>query len=99
MAKKSTYPYVIARCREAGVHAGRLVSRKGREVVLENSRRIWFWKGAASLSEIAVYGAKYPAECRIGVVVPRTELLEACEILFCQPEGQKMIEGCAPWRA
>lgn len=98
MARKNG-PYVIVRCREAGVHAGEFVSRKGREVTLKNSRRIWYWKGAASLSELAVYGAKFPAECRIGVVVPKTELLEVCEILYCQPAGQDMITGCAPWRA
>ncbi len=96
---KARLPYVIIRCREAGVHAGELVSRKGREVVLKDSRRIWFWKGAASLSELAVYGAKFPAECRFGVVIDRLELMEACEVIHCQPAARKMIEGVAPWRA
>ncbi len=99
MAKVKVGPYVIVRCREAGVHAGELVSRKGREVLLLNARRIWYWKGAASLSELAVYGAKFPSECKFGVPVAKHEVLDACEVIYCQKEGQKMIEGTAPWRA
>ena len=54
MPKKEKY--VIVRTYSAGVHAGTLVSQKGKEVVLMNTRRIWYWKGAASLSEMAVSG-------------------------------------------
>lgn len=100
VAKKvSALPYVIVRCTGAGVHAGHLVSRKGAEVRLKDSRRIWYWKGANSLSELAVYGAKYPTECKFAVVVPTIDLFDACEIIHCQPDGIAMIKGCAPWRA
>ena len=43
--------YVICRTYSAGVFAGYLESRNGQEVVLRNARRIWYWKGAASLSQ------------------------------------------------
>ena len=46
--------YVIVRTHSAGVFAGNLLSRKGKEVVLTNARRLWYWIGAASLSELAV---------------------------------------------
>lgn len=91
--------YVIVRCRNAGVHAGELVSRKGTEVRLANSRRIWYWSGAASLSELAVYGAKNTAQCKFGVLLPTIDVLDACEIIACQPEGESMIRGQAEWRA
>jgi hypothetical protein len=35
--------YVIVRCRDAGVHAGILESHEGRECVINNSRRLWYW--------------------------------------------------------
>jgi hypothetical protein len=92
-------PYVIVRCRDAGVHAGTLVSNKGRTVVLEKSTRIWHWSGAASLSELAVFGAKHPDKCKFGVKVPHITLLEACEIIMCSPKGEKMIKETTPWRA
>jgi len=42
--------YVIVRTHSAGVFAGELKSRNGKEVDLNNARRLWYWYGAASLS-------------------------------------------------
>ena len=91
--------YVIVRCRNAGVHAGEYVSHNGQEVILANARRIWYWKGAASLSEVAVRGCKNPSECRISVVVSKITLTEACEIIECLPEGEKFLREVTPWQA
>jgi hypothetical protein len=93
-------PYVIARCNGAGVHAGEMVSSDGKgRVVLRNSRRIWYWDGAASLSEIAVYGASKPGKCRFAAKVEKTEVLDCKEIIYCQQAGRKMIEEQPEWRA
>jgi hypothetical protein len=101
--KSARRPYVIVRAYGAGVHAGELVSIKenahGATVVLANARRIWSWAGAASLSELAVYGSKKPAECRIAVQLPRVVVLDAKEIDYTQPEGEKFLREVAPWRA
>jgi hypothetical protein len=92
-------PYVIIRCRDAGVHAGELVARKGREVVLANSRRLWYWTGAASLSELSVYGSRNPGGCKFAACIGKIELLEACEVIYTQPAGEKMIREQPEWRA
>ena len=42
--------YCIVRTYSAGVFAGYIKSRNGQECTIINSRRIWYWKGAASLS-------------------------------------------------
>ena len=88
--------YVIVRCRDAGVHAGEFVSHPAeRTVVIKNSRRLWYWKGAASLSELAVYGAKNVSECKFGVLDPSEhQLLDACEIIVCQDSAKGMIVKC-----
>ena len=100
MAKKIVKcPYVIIRCTQAGVHAGELVSRKGTEVELKNARRLWYWTGAASLSELAVYGSKNPPNCKFAACVPKHEILDACEVIHCQPAGEKMIREQSEWRA
>lgn len=95
--KKGTY--VIVRTYSAGVFAGTLVARDGREVELKEARRLWYWSGAASLSELATRGVKRPADCKFPVAVKTVYLLEAVEILPVEPAAQKSIEGVKPWEA
>jgi hypothetical protein len=92
-------PYVIVRTYSAGVFAGLLESRKGREVVLRNARRLWFWRGAASLSELAARGTSKPTECKFPVAVDRVTLLEAIEILDCSVAAQASINAVPVWSA
>lgn len=89
-------PYVIIRTYSAGVHAGYLVSRNGKEVELKDSRRIWYWEGAFTLSKLAVDGSSKPEECKFSVVLPRIELTECIEVIYCTPKGQECIEGIEP---
>jgi hypothetical protein len=91
--------YVIVRTFSAGVFAGYLESRNGREVVLTNARRLWYWAGAASLSEMAMCGTKLPSECKFPVAVDRVLLLEAIEILDCTEAAKISIEGVPVWTA
>jgi len=91
--------YVIVRTYSAGVFAGYFESRDGREVVLTNARRIWYWKGAASLSQLAMSGTSCPEECKFPEPVRRVTLLEAIEILDVTEAAKKSIEGVQVWRA
>ena len=91
--------YVIVRTYSAGVFAGTMESRNGQEVVLTNARRLWYWSGAASLSQLAVSGTSKPSECKFPVAVPRVELLQAIEILDVTPEGKNSIESVPVWKA
>ena len=90
--------YVIVRTYSAGVFAGELVSRTDQEVVLANARRLWYWKGAASLSQLATTGTSDPKGCKFPVEVPRVELLEAIEILDVTPEARKSIAEVPIWK-
>ena len=91
--------YVIVRANSAGVFAGTLASRHGQEVVLINARRIWYWAGAATLSQLAVDGTSNPNACKFPCEVPRVELLEAIEILDVTAAAQKSIKAVPVWRA
>lgn len=90
-------PYVIVRTYSAGVFAGELVARNGREVELSNARRLWYWDGAASLSQLAVDGVSKPQNCKFPVAVPRVLLLEAIEILDVTEKARASIEGVPVW--
>lgn len=94
--KKSKY--VIVRTYSAGVFAGNLVSRKGQEVVLSNARRLWYWAGAASLSQLATDGTNNPRNCKFPVEVSRVELLQAIEILDVTATAEKSIKGVPVWK-
>lgn len=89
--------YVIVRTYSAGVFAGVLESRNGREVVLTNARRLWYWSGAASLSQMAVSGTSRPSECKFPVAVSRVELLEVIEILDVTDAARASIEAVPVW--
>lgn len=91
--------YIICRTYSAGVFAGTLKKREGREVTLKDARRLWYWSGAASLSELSIRGAKNPNMCKFPAPVAEVLLLEAIELLPCTAEAKKMIEECKEWRA
>ena len=92
-----TNKYVIVRTYSAGVFAGELESRNGREVVMRNARRLWYWSGAASLSQLAMEGVKNPDECKFPCEVDRVELLEVIEILDVTEEAKNCIRNVPIW--
>lgn len=85
--------YVIVRCRDAGVHAGVLRGYNGRECLLTESRRLWYWKAdnsSAFLSGVATEGIT--SESKIGVPVT-VYLTENCEIIECTEKAEKSIRA------
>ena len=90
--------YVIVRTYSAGVFAGNLVSRKGQEVVLEKARRIWYWSGANSLSQLATDGTKDPSNCKFPCEVSRVELFQAIEIIDVTDVAEKSIKAVPVWQ-
>ncbi len=89
--------YVIVRTYSAGVFAGDLDSKNGQEVVLKNARRLWYWAGAASLSQLAVEGTSRPRDCKFPVEVSQITLLQAIEILDCSEKAVKSIKEVKIW--
>ena len=91
--------YVIVRTLSAGVFAGYLETRNGSEVELTNARRLWFWSGAASLSQLAMTGTSKPNECKFPTPVAAVLLLGVIEIIDVTEEAKKSIEGVKVWNA
>lgn len=92
-------PYVIVRTHSAGVFAGFLKDRDGKEVTLLNARRLWYWEGAASLSQLAESGTSKPDKCKFPEPVSTITVTEAIEILNVTDEGKASIEGVKIWKA
>jgi hypothetical protein len=91
--------YVIVRTQSAGVFAGNLESKNGQEVVMTNARRLWYWAGAASLSQLAMEGTSKPKECKFPCAVDRVELLQAIEILDMTDKAKESIVSVPTWEA
>lgn len=91
--------YVIVRAQSAGVFAGELESEEGQAVVLTSARRLWYWTGAASLSQMAVTGTSKPGSCKFPVAVPRVKLYQVIEVLDVTDYARKSIEEVPEWRA
>ena len=90
--------YCIVRADRTGVHAGYVESRNGREVVVRKSRRLWYWDGAASLSQLAMEGVKKPENCKFPCEVDRVEILDVIEIIDCTDGARINIQGVKIWQ-
>ena len=89
--------YVIVRTRSAGAFAGNMKSQKGQEVILTNARRLWYWKGAASLSQLAQEGTSSPKECKFPCEVDSVHLFEVIEVLDTTEKGRRSIAEVPIW--
>ena len=98
METKTNKPFVIVRGDRSGVFAGYLESRKGQEVTLTKCRRIWYWDGAASLSQLAQSGTSKPENCKFPEPTDSHLILDAIEIIPTSAIAHKSIDGVAIWR-
>ena len=92
-------PLVIVRTQSAGVFAGVLESRDGSEAVVSNARRLWYWAGAASLSQLSIEGVSNPLECKFPIAVPEVTLLRVIEILPLSEKAKASIDAVPVWKA
>lgn len=89
---------VIIRADRAGVFFGTLKEKNGTEVTLTDCRRLWYWDGAASLSQLAVDGTNNPRDCKFTVTVPEIIITGVIEIILCTDKAIKSIEGVKEWK-
>ena len=92
----NTKEFVIVRTYSAGVHAGYLVSREGKEVTLSECVRVWSWLGANTLHEISLHGVAEGSY--ISKPIPRILLLEAIEVIpSSENVRENLIQRAEKW--
>ena len=93
---------VIIRSYGAGVFYGTLNEVEQAEdkycVELLNCRRLWYWSGAASLSQLAIEGVKNPKDCKFTITVDSIVISSVIEIIPTTEEAQKNIENVRVWK-
>ena len=89
---------VIVRCNRAGVFFGTMkeYDNTTREAVLGDVRRVHYWVGAASLSQMAMEGVR--GGSRMTMVVPEMAVMEVVEIIPCSDKAVENLENVKVWK-
>lgn len=90
--------FVIIRSQSAGVHMGYLGQKDKDEVTLYHTRRIWYWSGAASLSQLALEGVKKSNDCKFSVELESNTILGTIEIIPITEFAEKILKGVPVWK-
>lgn len=91
-------PFVMIRTYSAGVFFGYLESRTGKEVKLRKAKRVFYWSGAASLSQLAQEGTTKPNDCKFCVELPSIELMEAIEVIPISEKAATILNSVKTWK-
>ncbi len=90
--------YCVVRSDRAGVFAGTVEEHEDQKVILKNVRRIWWWDGAASISQLAVDGTTAPDNCKFAMPVETLGLFDVIELIPATEKARKAIEGVKVWK-
>jgi hypothetical protein len=94
--------YCVIRSYGAGVFCGyvkeKLSEPNGINVDLVNSRRIYYWSGACSLSQMAIEGLKDIDNSKIAMVVPIQTVANVIEIIPMSEIASKQIQSASVWK-
>ena len=91
---------VIVRAETAGVFFGYFTKTdlgNGGVVELKQARRLWYWSGASSLSQLAVEGTKCPGECKFPIAMPNQEVTGVLEIIAVTDAAKASIDAVKLW--
>ena len=95
---KKGMEYCIVRTHSAGVFAGWFDRKiKGQEGTVYDARRLWYWDGANSLSELATNGVTKPKNCKFPVEVAEVDLKQIIEVLPCTNKAKDSIAAVPVW--
>lgn len=93
---------VIIRSDRAGVFFGTLTEAEPcgdkYTVQLTQCRRLWYWSGAASLSQMAAEGVKKPNQCKFSMTVDSITIMGCIEILPCTKKAIANLRDVLTWR-
>ena len=99
--KMNGMEYVCIRSYDSGCHCGYLKyeSEDSRKVILIKARRLWYWSGASSLSQLAMDGVKNPNDCKFPCEVDEITITKICEIIKMTDKAKKSIQGVSIWKS
>lgn len=94
--QEKTQKYIV-RCDRAGVFYAEITERRGDEADLANARRVYYWNGAATCSELSQNGCK--PDSKITAPVPTMTVIGVIEVIPCSDKAQEVFAGIKEWKA
>jgi len=91
--------YCIVRTNSAWVFAWYVKEIKWKEGTILNARRLWYWDGACSLSQLAVDWVSKPENCKFPCEVSSILLTEIIEIIECTTKAFNSIKNVKIWKS
>ena len=91
--------YCVVRTYSAGVHIGYVAEfgeKQPQHARLINSRRLHYWDGAASLSQVAMDGVNDSS--RIAIEIPEIELTDVIEVIPCSEKAAEFFKVAKEWK-
>ena len=89
--------FCIVRTYSAGVFAGYVKERNGKEVTLVNSIRLWQWFGA-SLSQLSQEGTPDASKCKFAMTEAIKYITEAIEVTPCTEKARINLQAVKQWK-
>lgn len=89
--------HVIVRSNLAGVFYGVLSAKDGEELTITNARKFYYFSGANTVEDLAVYGAQNPGECKLTVAVDLIVISKFDQILPCTEESINQNNSIKVW--
>ena len=93
----------VIRSYGAGVFVGYVKEKKaelnGVNVTLLKSKRIYYWDGACSLTQLAMEGVKKPENCKITEAIDEQFIADVVEILPLYKNASKNIDEVKVWKS
>jgi len=91
--------YCIVRTYNAGVFAGYvdIDECKSGSATVRSARRLWYWDGAASLSQLAVDGTSKPSKCKFPCEVDSIILNNIIEAIPATSKAKDSLCGVKIW--
>ena len=96
---KDGLTYCIIRTYSAGCFAGYINREREnkKEATVYNSRRLWYWSGASSLSQLSVDGVKNPNDCKFPCEEQEKDLTEIIEVIPATEQAKQSINEVKIW--
>ena len=91
--------YYVIRTEKSGVFAAQIKNFDDvtRKYILKDSRRLWYWDGAASLSELSQEGVNKPENCKFPMSVPEHISYLVIEVIPMTEKAITSIKNVKIW--
>ena len=90
---------IIARIERAGVFHGVLDYKDAEITRMTHVRRIYYWQGALSVTDMAVNGISAASKVTVPASVVEFDTPQVVELIECSNEASQVIENITPWKA